>query len=187
MMRQRSAGKQSEFERGLAAALEGHGFGFEYLWNRFSRQVVTFARLQGSEDHEGMANLVFVAAFGKLAQFRGDENAFVALLFSIARNKVIDERRSSGRRVQSTSLAHRQIFGGDVEADAFAGLSDETRRALERLTVDQREVLYLRLVADLPLDSVARLAGRTVGATKALQHRAIAALRKEISEEAVSK
>ncbi|HVM02425.1 MAG TPA: sigma-70 family RNA polymerase sigma factor, partial [Acidimicrobiales bacterium] len=48
--------------------------------------------------------------------------------------------------------------------------------ALSRLTADQREVVVLRFVADLPLADVARITGRRTGAVKALQHRALEAL-----------
>jgi len=48
--------------------------------------------------------------------------------------------------------------------------------ALLALTPDQREVVTLRFVADLSLEDVAAMTGRSVGATKALQHRALAAL-----------
>ncbi len=177
----------SEFERGLDAARHGNAVGFEYLWNRFSRQVVTFARLQGSEDPEGIANLVFVAVFGQLDRFVGDEDRFVAFTFSIARNKVIDERRARSRRVVTGPIDGHEAVGGNVEQDAFAGLSDAARRALAQLTDDQREILFLRLIADLSLEAVAHLTGRSVGATKAMQHRALAAMKKKISEEAVSK
>lgn len=49
-------------------------------------------------------------------------------------------------------------------------------RALGRLTADQREVVALRFVADLPIDTVAALTGRKPNAVKALQHRALDAL-----------
>ena len=52
----------------------------------------------------------------------------------------------------------------------------ELLRALGQLTADQREVLALRFVADLPIDTVAALTGRKTNAVKALQHRALDAL-----------
>ena len=55
--------------------------------------------------------------------------------------------------------------------------------ALRQLTADQREVVALRFVADLPLDDVARMTRRSVGATKALQHRALENLRQSVSAE----
>ena len=60
-------------------------------------------------------------------------------------------------------------------------LDPELLDALAQLTPDQREVLALRFVADLSLEDVARLTKRSVGATKALQHRALENLRAAVS------
>jgi len=181
------AGHSPEFERALALARSGNASGFEYLWNRFSRQVVSFARLRGSQDPDGVANDAFVGAFRSLDRFVGSETDFVALLFAITRNKVADEVRKRTRQVQEHPLVGEDVGIGDIEREAFAGLSIDLRNALGRLTDEQREIVFLRIVADLPLEQVARLTGRTVGATKAMQHRALAAMRKEISRKAVSK
>jgi RNA polymerase sigma-70 factor, ECF subfamily len=54
--------------------------------------------------------------------------------------------------------------------------------ALAALTADQREVVALRFVADLPIDAVAAVTGRSPGAVKALQHRALQALAEELGE-----
>lgn len=56
--------------------------------------------------------------------------------------------------------------------------------AIDGLTPQQREVVLLRFVADLPIEAVARIAGRTTGAVKALQHRALAQLAGTVSSEA---
>jgi RNA polymerase sigma-70 factor (ECF subfamily) len=70
---------------------------------------------------------------------------------------------------------------GDVELEAFQALSDERLRALlGGLSIDQRAVLLLRIVADLPLDDVAQALGKTLGAVKSLQHRALASLRRSL-------
>jgi RNA polymerase sigma-70 factor (ECF subfamily) len=46
------------------------------------------------------------------------------------------------------------------------------------LSPDQREVVLLRIVADLSVEEVGRMLGKSEGAIKALQHRALAALRR---------
>ena len=74
-----------------------------------------------------------------------------------------------------------------TEVDPLAGLTPETADAMRQLTGDQREIVFLRLVADLPIEEVAGLTGRSIGAVKAMQHRALASMRKEISRGAVSR
>lgn len=162
--------------------------GHEWLWRRFARQVTAFARVRGSDDPEGITNEVFLAVFRSLERFAGDEDAFVALLFTVARNKVVDELRRRERRPRTSALtAAPDPMGGNTEDEALAGLGASTRELLELLTDDQREVLVLRLVADLSLEQTAAITGRTVNATKALQHRAVNTLRRKKSAEAVTK
>ena len=48
--------------------------------------------------------------------------------------------------------------------------------ALQQLTPDQREVLVLRLVADLTAPEVAGILNKSTEAIKALQHRGLASL-----------
>ncbi len=158
------------------------------MWNRFARQVVAFASAQGSDDADGIANEVFLAVFRKIDVFEGDEDGFVALLFSIARNKVIDEHRKQSRRVRTQAFSGADDrTGGDVEADALEALTGESASILAVLTDEQREVLHMRLIADMSLEQTARATGRSVNAVKALQHRATNALRRTISEEAVTR
>jgi len=93
-------------------------------------------------------------------------------VFAIARHRLVDDYRRRSRRPQP--------FDGelsDVAARAPAealdpGLVD----ALALLTQEQREVIVLRFVADLSIDDVARMTRRWIGAVKALQHRALSAL-----------
>lgn len=192
---QQDLSDEAAFERALGSARAGEAPGFEWLWHRFSRQVAAFARLQGSDDPDGIANDTFAAAFGRIETFSGTPTNFVSFVFAIARNKISDEHRKRRRRVITAALDSAGLDRARLEAasaatsaetDALAGLSIETAEALRRLTDEQREIVFLRLVADLPIDEVAALTGRSVGAVKAMQHRALTAMRKEISRGAVS-
>jgi RNA polymerase sigma-70 factor (ECF subfamily) len=58
-------------------------------------------------------------------------------------------------------------------------------RLINELPVDQRSVLLLRLVADLPTAEVAQILGKSQGAVKALHRRGLTALRKRIAVSAV--
>lgn len=74
---------------------------------------------------------------------------------------------------------------GDVEAEAIALLGDGWVAAqLDELTAEQREVVVLRIVADLTIEATAEVVGKRVGAVKALQRRAFRALARNIEREA---
>jgi RNA polymerase sigma-70 factor (ECF subfamily) len=73
----------------------------------------------------------------------------------------------------------------DEALDRLGG--DEVQALLGALTSDQRDVLLLRIVADLSLEETATVVGKRVGAVKALQRRGLEALRREIHAQGVSR
>ena len=66
---------------------------------------------------------------------------------------------------------------------ALAGLGDNVARILRPLTDDQREVILLRLVADLSLADTAEITGKPVTAVKRLQARALRRLQSDLVED----
>ena len=77
-------------------------------------------------------------------------------------------------------------LGGDVEREAFDSLGSQwVYDVCARLSSDQRTVLLLRVIADLSVDEVGRITGKSAGAVKALQRRALEALRRKLTREGV--
>lgn len=171
----------------LAAARLGAGWALEALYRWLSPAVVGYLRLQGVEDPEDLSSEVFLGAFRNLAGFGGDQQAFRSWTFAIAHRRVVDDRRRRARRPQPSEVEAwgLEFAGGDdTEAEVLARLSGDAVMALcEHLSADQRDVVLLRLVGDLSLEDTASALGKTTGAIKALQHRAVACLRKEMQEE----
>ena len=63
--------------------------------------------------------------------------------------------------------------------------ADRVRNLCEALSPDQRDVILLRLVSDLTVDAIAEALDKTPGAVKALQRRALAALRQVLQRQGV--
>jgi RNA polymerase sigma-70 factor (ECF subfamily) len=103
-------------------------------------------------------------------------------LFTIAHNAAIDDARRRRRRVKETRLdSGASAAGGDVEVDADSLLSQQRVDALlSSLSPDQREVIMLRVIADLSVDQTAATVGKSHEAVKALQRRGLAALRRAL-------
>jgi RNA polymerase sigma-70 factor (ECF subfamily) len=140
--------------------------------------VLGYLRGQGVAEPEDVLGEVFLQVARDVHRFKGDELAARKWVFSIARHRAIDEARRRARRPRR---------GADSVPEVAAPPGPEPfdpalRAALAQLTGDQREVVLLRFVADLPLETVARLTHRSVGAVKALQHRALDQLGKAVSE-----
>ena len=176
----------SSFPDLLRAAQAGHGWAFDELFRRWNGPLTGFVRARGVADVDAVVNDVLLRAFGALASFEGDEAGFRAWLFTIARNRVIDEARRAERGPSTTRLeAATSMPGGDVVADAEHRFGEERIAALlDLLTDDQREVLTLRFVADMTIDQIAEATGRRRGAVKQLQRRALRRLERVLELDA---
>jgi RNA polymerase sigma factor (sigma-70 family) len=148
------------------------------VYRSHARAVLGYLRGQGVEDPDDLLGEVFLHVARALPRFRGDEEHLRRWVFTIARNRVIDDRRRRARR-PSTPTDHVP----DRAAPDEDGLVDpELVAGLAQLTSEQREVVLLRFVADLPLEDVARITKRTEGAVKSMQHRALAQLARILAD-----
>lgn len=176
------------FDSVLAAAQHDAPWAYERLWRAYAAPVAAYLRLQGAFDPEDLTSEVFLGAFRDLARFGGTEDQFRGYLFTIAHRRLTDERRRARVRPQWADRRGdvADLAGGDVEADVWRQLGEERVVTLcNRLVSAQRDVLLLRLVADLTVDRVAEALGKTEGAVKQLQRRGLAHLREILVREGV--
>jgi RNA polymerase sigma factor (sigma-70 family) len=167
----------------VAAARAGCPLSFEQIYRHLAGQVASYLRWHRASDPDGLTNDVFVQVHRNLERFEGDDQSFRSWLFTIAHHRMIDDRRRTNRqpRVQRDLEVQDEVGVGDVEEDAFAALAtDEVRNLVAVLSREQRDVVLLRIVADLPVCDVAEMLGKREGAVKALQHRALASLRRHL-------
>jgi RNA polymerase sigma-70 factor (ECF subfamily) len=172
------------FDELLGAARAGEPWALERLYRAHAGAIAGYLEAQKGVDHESLANEVMERALRSLAAFTGDEGAFRAWLFAIARNALIDARRAARRRVRLELVASPPERFHDTGADPLTGWGTERVQAvLARLAPDQRDVLVLRIFGDLTTDQIAEILGKRPGAVKALQHRGIAALQRILAED----
>lgn len=168
----------------LALARAGDERGFSTIYAELAASVNRYAHSRNVEDPEQFTNDVFLSAFRSLDRFEGDEDRLRGWIFTIARNRAIDDARRRSRRptVADADVPEETTPGADVVAlrDLEA---DHVADQLAVLTDEQREVLMLRLVSGLTIAEVADTVGREVGAVKALQRRAIRRLQKEFPDD----
>jgi RNA polymerase sigma factor (sigma-70 family) len=175
--------------------LDGARLGAEWAWTSIYRglspAILGFMRAKGAHDPEGLTGEVFLQVVRDLGRFSGGIADFKAWVFTIARNRFLDDRRASSRRPttpQPDDFLEAHGDTGDVEEEALRALGTErVKELVSRLSPDQQDVLLLRIVADMSLEEVARVLDKRTGAVKALQHRGLASLRKEISAGPVSR
>jgi RNA polymerase sigma-70 factor, ECF subfamily len=131
---------------------------------------------------EDLTGDVFKSAIEDLPRFRGPVEALGGWLFRIARHDLSDYRRRQVRnRVQPLDdlLEEAALAGGAMDPEELVldrVEGDRVLAALRQLTPDQRQVLLLRLVADLTASEVAGILNKSTEAVKQLQHRGLASL-----------
>lgn len=177
----------------LQGARAGIPSAFEAIYRDLAPAVLGYLRGQGAAEPEDLTSEVFVGIVRSLERFAGDERAFRAWVFAIAHRRLVDERRRlSRRREDSTDPAEMSsLVSGTLVPDAEAEALEETLEtgvgsALKTLSPDQRAVVLLRILADLSVADVASILGKSQGAVKTLQRRALRALVRELEGEGVS-
>lgn len=167
------------FGEQLDAARRGEDWAWHHLYTKLIGPITGYLLSRGARDPDDLAAETFLHVARNIEQFDGDEDSFRSWVFVIAHRRLIDARRAADRRPQIADRAEEDREGGDVEREAMDRLGNSNvQELLDQLTDDQREVLALRVVADLSLKETARVTGRDVGAVKALQRRAIQRLQR---------
>lgn len=172
-------------EESFASVLEAAKTGADWAWSELYRElsgpVTGYLASRGASDPEDLTSEVFLKVARSIHTFDGDRRSFRSWIFVIAHRRLIDERRSAGRKPDFTELPPDYSpngAAGNVETEALESLvTDEIAEALELLTDGQRDVLALRMIAGLTLAETAEILGKKVNAIKALQRRALEALR----------
>lgn len=176
----------TEIDVYLDAARRGDQRGFTGLYRVLVGRVGGYVRVRGVLEVDDVVNEVFLGAFQNLDTFTGHAPQFRARLFAIAWNKVADWHRSTSRRPTPVDARTEPAWSNstDLHTDdqLDGGLASQSVGALlATLTRDQRDVLMMRIVADLSLEETAEALGKPTGAVKSLQHRALEALRRNIN------
>jgi RNA polymerase sigma-70 factor (ECF subfamily) len=171
----------------LRRAQEGDREAFGDLYMRHAQAVFRFlyAHLDNRLDAEDLTAEVFLRVWRSLPGYREQGIPFQALLFRIARNALIDLYRRSDHVEQALEMDDLPDLEGLTNpGDQVVTRSEyqRVREVLGRLKEDYRSVLVLRFFSGLSPEETALVMGRSTGAVRVLQHRALAALRLIIEE-----
>lgn len=177
-------GSGSAFEATLRAAQAEAEWAISALYRDHNPRLLRYLRTQAPSEYADIASDSWLDAARNLKAFQGDEDQFRGWLFTIARRRLIDHRRARGRRPVDPVVhaALEQLSTESAEQAAFAErLGDEAAaRILDLLPPDQAEVVLLRVISGLDIDTVARMTGRRPATVRVMQHRALKSLAKKL-------
>ena len=169
-------------------ARDGDPQAFAALYDRYFEVVYRYVyyRVREVEEAEDVTSEVFFRALRAMPRYE-PRQPFLAWLYRIARNAVIDRARSLRPRVSfEDALAHPDAGEHVVDPDVRILANDRRERlraALGSLTAEQQEVVILRFVEGLSAEEVGQIMGKRAGTVRGLQFRALQALKKHITPE----
>lgn len=163
-----------------AQAGDIHAFGliYERLLDRVYRYFVFHTKDRVLA--EDLTEEVFLRAWQALPRYEERGSPFIAWIFRLARNLLVDHsRRAKVRQATMQRLAPTVPDGPEEQAIQRQQLQ-AVHDALRGLSEDHRQVIFLRIIEGYSTPEVAAMMGRSEPAVRALLHRALQALRSSL-------
>lgn len=156
---------------------------FDQLYDYFADPLYRYFYYRSSDQHvaEELVSEVFLKMVEAIATFRLPERAqaraFSGWVFRIAYTKLVDYYRQQKRQSVELDESIPAPFSADEVVDRSLE-HEELRAAIQQLTPEQQQVVLLRFVERMSTEDVAIITGQTIGAVKAMQHRALNSMAK---------
>lgn len=171
------------FDEVLSAARVGDVAALGEMYRFYQPSLVRYLRANAPDAADDLASETWLDVAGGLERFKGDESDFRRWLFTIARRRLLDDRRRILRRrtdPTDASRLERNDPAADTEAEALGRIDSAAavRRIME-LSPEQAEVVLLRVVGGLSAEDVASILDKSPGNIRVIQHRALTQLARQ--------
>jgi len=175
-------------ERLLIEAAQRDRARFADIYEEYFALVYAYVvrRVRDRSTAEDLTSDVFHKALANLPRFKWTGAPFASWLFRIASNLIAD--RAKRRAKTSATSEDIELIPQDSRKDSQSGLEEVERQAqlfrlVNGLPEDQRRVVALRFAEDKSIKEISNELGRSEGAVKQLQFRALQNLRKKFTTE----
>jgi RNA polymerase sigma-70 factor (ECF subfamily) len=173
----------------LVGARAGDQWAAEILFADLQPRLLRFLRSTEPRVADDLAGEVWLNMAQGIGGFEGDLAGFRSWVFTIARRRVADHRRTAARRATDSVdpheyfRAHVDESSGDTATIVMDQMSAQDAIDLisSSLPPDQAEVLLLRVIGELDVAHVAQVMDRTPNWVRVTQHRALRRLAEKIS------
>ena len=180
------ASTAAEVRRLVERAQKGDREALEELYLMHFDRIYSYLQMTVGNRHdaEDLTNQTFVKMLESIERFQWRKVPISAWLFRIAHNLAMDHFRAH-RRWQPEEEPPEPEDSAELSAEeeALHSIGRQSMLAMiEGLSKDQQQVLTLKFVFNFPNGDVATILGKTEGAVKSLQHRALASLQRELAK-----
>jgi RNA polymerase sigma-70 factor (ECF subfamily) len=179
---QRSTVAETEDDVLIASAASGDREAFGQIYERYAPRVFRHACFLTGDTAlaEDITAQVFLKALEAIPRYESRGIPFVAWLLRITGNMVINHRKShknNGHAQLPDSLETDDLHASPEDCAESKLDGQRVWREVGKLPSEQRQVIMMRFIDDLGYPDIAGLLGKTVGAVRVIQFRALANLR----------
>lgn len=166
-------------------ARQGDSDAFGRLYEKSLDRVYRYIYFRVTDDDmaEDLTSKVFLKAWENLPRFKAGSSPFIAWLYTIAHNAVIDfyrTKRQTAPLDEITSLPSSDPLPDEQYDSLYEARA--LRESLKKLTGLQRDVVTMKLIDGMNTEEIARRLHKSCGAIRALQMRGLQALAKILRE-----
>lgn len=180
----RKAESQTASERLLVEAAQADPSKFDALYEQNFERVYFFivSRVHDRAAAEDITSEVFHKALAKLPSYEWRGTPFPAWLYRVASNAIADHFKVANREQQMGEDSFDSPASATVSPEEMEAVERRTLlfRLVEKLPEAQRRVICERFIEDRSIKEIARRLGKTEGAIKQLQFRAVHTLREQM-------
>jgi RNA polymerase sigma-70 factor (ECF subfamily) len=177
---------QEEMRELVARAQAGERDALEELYLLHFDRIYSYLHMSVGNRHdaEDLTTQTFLKMLESIRKFRWQAAPFSAWLFRIAHNLAMDHFRANRRWQPEEDVPEpSDSEERSAEDEALQSIGRESMLELiDQLSPEQQQVLTLKFVFNFPNAEVATILGKTEGAIKSLQHRALVSLEKQITK-----
>lgn len=166
----------------IRRAVRGEAEAFGHLYDHYQPKIYRFVfiKVGDREEAEDLTHQVFLNAWQNIHSYKHRGFPFSSWLYQIARNQVIDHYRTKKSNLAIEEV-DPEIFAEPASVHIMIDQDialQEVQQSVSQLKSDYQDVLIMRFVEELSVRETADAMGKTEGAVKLLQHRALHELRK---------
>jgi RNA polymerase sigma-70 factor (ECF subfamily) len=180
----RAARGEDRTRKLVERAQQGEEEALEQLYLLHFDRIYSYLHMSVGNRHdaEDLTTQTFLKMLEAIGRFRWRSVPFSAWLFRIAHNVAMDHFRATRRiQLEEEVPERRDSVESSAEEEAMESIGRASMfELIERLSPDQQQVLTLKFVFNFSNAEVGAILGKTEGAIKSLQHRALASLHRQL-------
>jgi RNA polymerase sigma-70 factor (ECF subfamily) len=174
-----------DINRLVEKAIGGDADAFGNIYDVFIDRIYQYVyyRVRNKDDAEDITQQVFIRAWKAMKRYKITSKPFIAWLIRISQNLVKDFYRT--RKITSYIDYEFEMPGADIGPEKQAELlydQKELRRIIYGLPEEQQQVIMMKFIEGFSYPEIAASLGKSEGAVRVIQHRALKKMRTILEE-----